>query len=164
MDEIYKKYSLLVYRYLYRLTGDNELSEELMQETFYSATKSIKKFKGNSKISVWLCQIAKNKWRYYLKKNKKANLISLDNYNNTLLYNEELFEQISDKEEVMCLYQSINKLDEASREVFYLRMKGNLTFKEIANIVGKTESWVKITFYRGKLKIKEDLLKNEGRL
>lgn len=78
MEEIYKKYSKLVFRYLYGLTNNIELSEELMQETFYSAIKGIKKFRKECKISVWLCQIAKNKWKDYMVKNKKINLIPLD--------------------------------------------------------------------------------------
>jgi RNA polymerase sigma-70 factor (ECF subfamily) len=62
MEEIYERYSRLVYNYLYTLTKNVELSEELSQETFYSAIKSINKFKNECNISVWLCQIAKNKW------------------------------------------------------------------------------------------------------
>ena len=88
MEEIYKEYSLLVYRYLYGLTNDIELSEELMQETFYSATKNINKFKGNSKISVWLCQIAKNKWKDYIKKHNQIKSVSLDYIDENSLYDE----------------------------------------------------------------------------
>lgn len=159
MEEIYKKYSLLIYRYLYGLTNDKDLSEELMQETFYSATKNVNKFKGKSKISVWLCQIAKNKWRYYLKKHKKTT--SLDDHEEDFLFEEDFLEQINDRDEIIQLYEAIHKLDENVKEVFYLRIKGNLSFKEIAKIIGKSEGWAKVAFYRGKLKIKEDLLNNE---
>ena len=78
MEEIYIKYSRLVYNYLYRLTNNVELSEELTQETFYSAIKGIKNFKNKSNISVWLCQIAKNEWRDYLKKSKKLTTVPID--------------------------------------------------------------------------------------
>lgn len=78
MEELYKKYSKLVYNYLYSLTADMDLAEELMQETFYSAIKNINKFNHECKISVWLCQIAKNKYIDELRKNKET--ISLDEY------------------------------------------------------------------------------------
>ena len=79
MEELYKKYSTLIYHYLYGLTNDSEISEELMQETFCSALKTINRFKGECKISVWLCQIAKNKWKDYLTKKHKVNTIAIDN-------------------------------------------------------------------------------------
>lgn len=161
MEEIYKKYSKLIYNYLYRLTRDVELSEELMQETFYSAIKGINKFKGTCKISVWLCQIAKNKWRDYLNKSKKIQLTSLNEEIDFLISTDCYFDNMSDKDEIIQLYNNINKLDESVREVFYLRIKGELSFKEIAEITGKSEEWARVNFYRGKLKIKEELLKNE---
>lgn len=161
MEEIYKKYSKLIYNYLYRLTRDIELSEELMQETFYSAIKGINKFKGTCKISVWLCQIAKNKWRDHLNKSKKIQLTSLNEDIDFLINTDCYFENISDKDDIIQLYNNINKLDESVREVFYLRIKGELSFKEIAEITGKSEEWARVNFYRGKIKIKEELLKNE---
>lgn len=162
MEEIYRKYSKLVYNYLYRLTGDIELSEELMQETFYSAIKGLNKFKGNCKISVWLCQIAKNKWRDYRNKSKKIQLTSLDEDIGISVNTDDSFKQISDTDEIVQLYNNINKLDENVREVFYLRIKGELSFREIAEITGKSEEWARVNFYRGKKKIKEELLKYEN--
>ncbi len=71
MEEIYKKYSRLVYHYLYKLTNNNEISEELTQETFYDAIKGIDKFREECSLSVWLCQIAKNKWKDYIVKKRE---------------------------------------------------------------------------------------------
>ena len=68
---------------------------------------------------------------------------------------------ISEKEELINLYKQIHKLEENTREVFYLRIKANLTFKDIGDILGKTEEWARVTFYRGKIKLKGELLKNE---
>lgn len=164
MEEIYKKYSLLIYHYLYGLTNDVELSEELMQETFYSAIKGINKFKGDSTISVWLYQIAKNKWKDYLRKNNKKKIISLNENFDNLEFEEELKEELQIKSETIDLYRAIHKLDKEVRELFNLRLKGELSFKEISEIMGKTEEWVRVTFYRGKLKLKEELLKDEKRM
>ena len=71
MEEIYIKYSKKVYKYLYTLTQDHELSEELMQDTFYSALKSINNFREDSSIFSWLCEIAKNKWKNYIRKKSR---------------------------------------------------------------------------------------------
>ena len=71
MEEIYKKYSKQLYRYLYSLSGNHELSEELMPETFYSAIKNITSFRGECSMYSWLCKIAKNKLKNHLIKNKK---------------------------------------------------------------------------------------------
>lgn len=152
MEEIYKKYSKLVYKYLYTLTRDIELSEELTQETFYSAIKNLKNFRNECKISVWLCQIAKHKWIDYLSKNKKT--IPFDEHiiDQSLFFDES--EKIIEKND---LYEKINKLDKDTKNVFYLRLKSELTFKEIGEILGKSEQWARITFYRGKIKLKKGL-------
>ena len=160
MEELYKKYSTLIYHYLYGLTNDSEISEELMQETFCSALKTINRFKGECKISVWLCQIAKNKWKDYLTKKHKVNTIAIDNIDE-LYYLDTNLDDISEKEELINLYKQIHKLEENTREVFYIRIKANLTFKDIGDILGKTEEWARVTFYRGKIKLKGELLKNE---
>lgn len=161
MEEIYQKYSKLVYNYLHKLTNDVELSEELMKETFYSAIKGINKFKGDTKITVWLCQIAKNKWKDYITKSKKLKSTSLEEAIGELFIEDNTLNELSSREEIIHLYKYINKLPEEVKDVFYLRMKGEFSFKEIGMICGKSEEWARVTFYRGKLKLKEELLKNE---
>lgn len=154
MDEIYKKYFRLVYNYLYSLTSNVEIAEEITQETFYKAIKGIKKFRNECSINVWLCQIAKNIWRDYMKKESKVKIVSLDDKDIENLFIEY---DINSNSEMMELYKEIHKLDEMTRKVFYLRIKGELTFKEIGDILGKSEEWSKVTFYRGKVKLKEEL-------
>lgn len=161
MEEIYQKYSKLVYNYLHKLTNDVELSEELMQETFYSAIKGINKFKGDTKITVWLCQIAKNKWKDYITKSNKLKSTSLEEVIGELFIEDNTLNELSSREEIIQLYKYINKLPEEVKDVFYLRMKGEFSFKEIGMICGKSEEWARVTFYRGRLKLKEELLKNE---
>lgn len=161
MEEIYEKYSKSVYYYLYSMTHDRELSEELMQETFYSAIKGIKKFKNECSISVWLCQIAKNKWINYLKKSKKITSLSLEDGTENYLPIDNSIEDIDSKLDMIKLYKRIHKLDERTKEVLYLRIKCELSFKEIGEIMEQSEQWARTTFYRGKIKVKEDLLKNE---
>ena len=59
------------------------------------------------------------------------------------------------------MYKKIDKLDENTREVFYLRLKGDLSFKEIGEILNKSEEWARVIFYRGKIKLKEDFNNGE---
>ncbi len=153
IEEIYKQYCNTVYKYLFCLTHNEHISEDLTQETFAIAIKEINKFKGNCKVSVWLCQIAKHLWYKELKKNKKN--IPIDELTEEIQTFETTEEVICSNEEKIKLYKDIQKLDEQSREVMYLRMTGNLNFIEIGEILGKTPNWARVTFYRAKQKIKE---------
>ena len=152
LEQIYKQYFETVNKYLFCLTHNSDISEELTQETFYRAVKKINTFKGECKMSVWLCQIAKNLWYDELKKNKK-----LENIEQTfsIQSEENLEEKIILNENKLELYKKLQKLDKQTREVIYLRITGELSFKEIGDILNKTENWARVTFYRGKQKLKE---------
>lgn len=158
MEEIYKKYSKQVYRYLYSLTRNHELSEELMQETFYSAIKGINDFRGECSIFSWLCGIAKNKWKNYKIKNNKVQLIQFDdNIEHWLINDDDIEDKILKENESIKLHKEINKLDEMSREVVHLRINSEQSFKQIGKILNRSEVWARITFYRAKSKLKERL-------
>lgn len=154
IEKIYDEYFDTVNKYLFCLTHNNDISEELTQETFYRAVKKINTYKGDCKISTWLCQIAKNLWFDECRKNKR--IISSESIEDL---NVPVIEYVEDKlindEEKILLYKKIQKLDEKTKEVIYLRLTGELSFKEIGIIMNKTENWARITFYRGKNKLKE---------
>ena len=153
MKQIYEKYFETVNKYLFCLTHNSDISEELTQETFYRAVKNINKFKGNSKMSVWLCQIAKNLWYDELKKNKKSKNIEEEIF---LIQSEnEVERDVISNDSKLRLYKKLQKLDKNTREVIYLRITGELSFKEIGDILNKTENWARVIFYRGKQKLKE---------
>lgn len=156
IEEIYKEYSITVYKYLFCLTQNRDISEDLMQETFAIAVKDIKKFRGDCKLSVWLCQIAKHLWYKELKKKKKNANVSFEEMNEDVLYDETPEEIICDKEEKLKLFKDMQKLDSKSKEVMYLRLIGDLSYEEIGEILGKTSNWSRVTFYRAKQKIREE--------
>lgn len=158
IKEIYDNYARLVYNYIFSITKNKELSEEIMQETFIVAINQINKFRGDCKISVWLCQIAKN-ILYKETHKKKIKTISIEEIE--LFDNSNLEETIIENDQKRKLYKAINKLDINTREVMYLRLEGNMSFKEIGKILNKTENWVRVTFFRGKQKINEEDLNNE---
>ena len=134
MKELYEEYSSTVYKYLFCLTHSEDISEDLTQETFAIAVKEIDKFKGECKISVWLCQIAKHLWYQKLKKKSKEKTISLSELDNDIDDIETIEESVLKREEKIQFFKDIRKLDNDSREVVYLRMIGNLNFIEIGDI------------------------------
>ena len=154
IEKLYEQYFKTVNKYLFCLTHSSDISEELTQETFYKAVKKIDTYKGDCKISVWLCQIAKNLWYDECRKNKK--IINLEEDSLNKIQNADTLEEsVIANDEKMLLYKKMQKLDEKTREVMYLRITGELSFKEIGIILNKTENWARVTFYRGKSKLKE---------
>ncbi len=153
IKEIYEEYFETVNKYLFCLTKNYDIAEELTQETFYRAVKRIGTYKGDCKISVWLCQIAKNLWYDQCRKNKK--IVNYDYDMSNLEVKDSVEEQIISNDEKITLYKKMQKLDEKTREVIYLRITGELSFKEIGDILNKSETWARVTFYRGKQKMKE---------
>lgn len=157
IEQIYKKYYTVVYKYLFCLTHNSDIAEELTQETFYKMIKKIDTFKGNSKLSVWLCEIAKNLWYDELRK-KKYQTVSYDEIevSNSTAYKQNVENNYINKEEFDETTKRIENLDNLSKRVLYLRLNSDMSFKEIGDILGKTETWARVTFYRAKQKIKED--------
>ena len=150
-EDIYVDYFDIVYKYLYCLTKNKDLAEELTQDTFFKAIMKIDTFKNKSKLSTWLCQIAKNLWYDELRKYKKIDYINDDtsfceDIENLVIFNEEKKE----------LREKIDNLDSITRDVMYLRIYGELTFSEIGIIKGRNENWARVIFYRGKNKLMEN--------
>ena len=154
MDEMFEKYSPMIFRYLKGLCGDDSLAEELLQETFYQAVKSINRYDGTCKPSTWLCQIAKHMWLRELKRQKRVSDIQPDESMFPLVNSAE--EYVVDHYEMLSLLQKVHCLNPEAREVVLLRINGDLSFKEIGEtIMGHSESWARVTFYRAKKKLKE---------
>ena len=114
MEEIYEQYSNSIYKYLFCLTHNEDIAEDLTQETFVIAVKEINKFREDCKVSVWLCQIAKHLWYKQLKKSKKENNIMLDELDE-FAESKGIEDIICKKEEKIDFFKDIQKLDETSR-------------------------------------------------
>ena len=159
LSEIYKSYANEVKLFLLCLTSSEDLAEELTQETFYQAVKSIHRYNGECKISVWLCQIAKHSYFDYLKKAKYRNHTSIDYLTNTgvdIHSNEDLPDIAMIKEyTVRSIHQEIQQLQKPYAEIFLLRNTMDLSFKEIGDIYKKSENWARVTYYRAKCKLAE---------
>lgn len=157
MEEIYLSYAKIVYKYLLSLTCDEDVSEELTQETFYQASLKIKSFRGECKISVWLCQIAKYTWYKELNK-RKHKTISIHEVDYNLITVSSIEYDYFKNVDKIELFNKIHLLNDKTKEVIFLRLTGELSFSEIGEIIGESENWARVTYYRGKQKILEGRL------
>lgn len=152
-DISFEKYYEDVLRFLRGLSRDEYLAEELTQETIYRAIKSIDTFRGDSDLRVWLCSIAKNLFFTYCKKKKH---IAPDGIFDGRESEEKLFVQvIEDRETAFRLHKILHELREPYKEVFSLRVFGELSFKEIGTLFQKSEHWACVTYHRAKEMIRE---------
>ena len=122
MEQIYQAHARTVYKFLLSQCHDADLAEELTQETFYQAVRSIDRFQGNCKVSVWLCQIAKHLWYQHLRKRRPEEPLPEDGPPGP-----------SAEEDILARQGHLD-----------------LSFREIGDVLGRTETWARVTFYRGK--------------
>ena len=156
MEQIYKQYASTVYKFLLSKCRDEDLADELTQETFYQAIKSIDHFDGRSQISTWLCAIARNILSSYSRKNKVHEPledadIPVEGEESSVLNSMTGVE----------LMRKLHSLPEPYREVMYMRVFGDLSFKEIGDILGKTDNWARVIYYRGKERLSKEVNKDE---
>ena len=154
-EGIYSEYFKDVYRYVLCLSNNESIAEDITQETFFKALKNIDSFKGNCKMSVWLCQIAKNSYFSYLKK-EQNNFERVEDKIDVL--DTDFEQKIVDDESTFEIHKLLHNLEEPYKEVFSLRFFGDLSFLKIAELFGKTESWARVTYHRARIKLKEKLI------
>ncbi|MGN0605073.1 MAG: RNA polymerase sigma factor [Oscillospiraceae bacterium] len=149
-EEIYRLYVSDVYGFLYKLSRNADIAEELTSETFYRAVKNIDSYKGNCKMSVWLISISKNLYYDYIKKKENNNIsIGDTDYSD----NSDIAENLEDKEMKRKIHKILHTLDEPFKEVFSLRVFSELSFKDIGELFEKSDGWARIVFFRAKEKI-----------
>ena len=157
MQTVYRQHARTVYKFLLARCHDPDLAEELTQEAFYQAVRSVDRFDGSCKVSVWLCQIAKHLWFQHLRKRKRE--VPSDDFPEPPSPSAE--EDVLEREGRLDLLRRIHGLPEPQREVVYLRAFGGLSFREIGDVLGKTETWARVTFYRSKEKLRNGGGKDE---
>ena len=149
-QDIYETYFQDVYRYILALSRDESLAEEITQETFFKALKGIDSFRGQCKLYVWLCQIGKNTYLSYLKKQKQILPAEPPQ-------EDPVQQALEDQSTALQIHRILHKLEEPYKEVFSLRTFGELSFRQIGDLFSKTEGWARVTYHRAKIKIKEEL-------
>lgn len=151
-EKLYNSYYMQVYSYAVALTKNPEQAEEIAQHTFVKALSSKAGYKGKASELTWLCSIAKNLYYDELRRNQRISSLG----EHLHISSEVDIEQaVSDSDMAFRIHLVLHKLDEPYKEVFQLRVFGELSFSQIATIFGKTESWARVTYHRAKLKIQE---------
>lgn len=153
-EKIYARNLKIVYRFLLRLSGSPDIAEELTQETFFLAFEQLDQFRGTCRISVWLCQIAKHSYYAWYRKNK---VLKPEENLEEYMSGVDVEEAMVDADQRMRIHQVLHSLAEPYKEVFTLRVMGELSYREISRLFKKSESWARVTYYRAKCMIQERL-------
>lgn len=149
-EQIYKAYFKPVYLYVRRISGNEQIAEDITSETFLKAINSIERFRGGCDMRVWLCQIAKNTYYAYLKKAGKTVSTDENSLQNTADPASSLSEQLGEREEARQIRKVLHHMPEPYKEVFMWRVFGELSFREIGELYGKTDNWACVTYHRAR--------------
>ena len=160
-EQIYSTYFESVYRYIWKLSGDEHIAEEITSETFLEAMKSIEDFRGDCDMRVWICQIAKNTYYSYMKKSHR--MVSVDEIEIQSITDSNAFieEQIGIQEEIRQIRKILHMMSDPYKEVFMWRVFGEMSFKEIGALYGKTDNWACVTYHRARKMIQDRLEEND---
>ncbi|MBO7357266.1 MAG: sigma-70 family RNA polymerase sigma factor [Lachnospiraceae bacterium] len=158
-EDIYKQYAKTVYKFLLALSHDRDIAEELTQETFYQAIRSINRFDGSSKLTTWLFSIAKHQFYDYLRKHPVWEPLPDEDMGVNSEHSAE--DAYFSKENIKILLSLIDRLPNAYKEVLDLRIFAGLSFARIGEMLGKSENYARVTYYRGKERLRKELEANE---
>ena len=153
-EKLFNENRDFIFKYLMKMTRDSSLSEELTQETFFRAYMNYASLRDKDKASAWLCQIAKNTYFAWFNEQKKTD--SLDEME-AVSDNKDIEETFAQKELSKKALTCLHRLDEPYKEVFMLSVFGGFSLKDISSLFGKSESWARVTFYRAKQKLLEEM-------
>ena len=158
-EEFYRQNFKTVYGFLINLCKNSDLAEELTAETFLKAFEHYKSYNKKYKPSTWLCAIAKNQYLSYLRKHPLHE--DLTDTEAELPHTPSAEQEALSSAGKMELLQCLHQFQEPYREVIYLRVFGNLSFREIGQIMGQSENWARVMFYRGKERLRKELNQHE---
>ena len=156
-EELYRNYFSDVYRYIQRLSGDEHIAEEITSETFFKAMHAMDGFRGDCDVRVWLCQIAKNCYNTYLKKQSRTESLDTEPWQNVSDGGDSPSERVADRDEAMRIQRILHEIPEPYKEVFMWRVYAEMSFGQIARVFGKTENWACVVYHRARKMIKERL-------
>ena len=155
--KLYEAHYMRVFSYAMTLTGNREMAEELTQETFFRAFSKSSEFRKESDEVTWLCAIAKNCFVDETRRRNKTGPIPEE----LPASGRSIEQQVTDKDSSFRIHAALHTMDEPYREVFELRIFGELSFSQIGTIFGKTENWARVTYHRARLKLQERMDEHE---
>ena len=151
-EKLYEAYYMRVFSYAMTLAGDRSQAEEITQETFFRAFSKESSFRGESDEMTWLCAIAKN---FFLDEKRRQGRTEPLPEEDIPDAGKSMEQKAQDRDTSFQIHLALHALEEPYREVFELRVFGELSFREIGMIFGKTENWARVTYHRAKLKLQE---------
>ncbi len=159
MEELYKQNAKIVYHFLFSRCKDEGLAEELLQDTFLEAFESIERFDGSCKISTWLCQIARHLLYRHWEKEKREPFGELTE---EVAAKADTEGQAIQRIELAEVFEVLEQMPEEAARVVKLRAMSELSFKEIGEILGKSENWARVTFFRAKRQLLQEVRHENG--
>ena len=157
--QLYTLYSKAMYNICYRMTNQKEEAEDMLQESFSYAFSKLGSFRFESSFGAWLKRIVVNTCINHLKK-KRVDLVYTEHQSDPPQADESVdYGEI--RFQVKRVMKALEKLPEGYRIVFSLYLLEGYDHKEIAEILGVTESTSKSQFLRAKQKIKLMLMSYE---
>lgn len=153
-EEIYRTYFQDVEHYLLALSKDPHMAEEVTAQTFFLALKSLPKFRSQCDIRTWLFAIAKNCYLSHFRHQKPTVPLETLELSD---YSVSIEESLEDRETAMLIHQALHDLPEPYKEVFSLRIFGQLSFDNIGSLFGKTQNWACVTYHRARQKIRDKM-------
>ena len=148
---LYDAYYMRVFSYAMTLCGDRHTAEEITQDTFFRAFYKSTDYRKEADEVTWLCAIAKN--RFLDEKRKQGRMTEMPEEIPDTEGNIE--QEAADRDSSYRIHVALHGLEEPYREIFELRVFGELSFREIGTIFGKTENWARVTYHRARLKLQE---------
>lgn len=168
MDEIYQEYAEVIYRYFLGLCHNPSLAEDIVQTTFLKAIESIDSFRHQSKVSTWLFRIAKHEYMDIMRRKENQNVSmevfeqdSLPRQMNVAEDSPSILEHLIEKEQKERVLWHLHQLPEPYKEVILLHIYGECSYREIAEVFGRTEIWARVTCFRAKEKLIQRLKREE---
>lgn len=152
-EQIYEANQGFIYKFLLNHCRDTVLAEELTQETFFKAYMNFQSLKDREKAPAWLCQIARNTYFAWYRQQKRIQPLD----ETVALVHEDLEEMAITKDLSVAAMRCLQELDQPYKEVLMLSIFGGVSLKEISQLFGKSESWARVTFYRAKQKILDNM-------
>ena len=156
-ERLYNAYYMRVFSYVMTLSGDRHSAEEITQEAFYRAFSKTASFRNESDEVTWLCAIAKNCFVDETRRRNKTAPMPEE----LPASGKSIEQQVADRDSSFRIHAALHTMEEPYREVFELRVFGELSFSQIGTIFGKTENWARVTYHRARLKLQEEMSKSE---
>ena len=151
-EKLYETYYMRVFSYVMTLTGNRSEAEEITQETFFRAISKSSEFRGESSEVTWLCAVAKN---FFLDQKRRENRTEAMSEEDRPDTGKSVEQTAVDRDSSFRIHMALHDREEPYREVFELRIFGELSFREIGLIFSKTENWARVTYHRARLKLQE---------